>query len=105
MTNIINGLEIIQTERGKGKTTQIMQRFIDDKKSILLVINTVEQKRLIDFYRVGLTNFDISRIVTFEQYQNNKTRGCGFERIFIDNADILFQSLFREPIELITISK
>lgn len=89
----------------RGKTTKIMEEFINDPKSILIVIHHAEKARIIDFFKPAMTDQDIRRIVTLQEYQNNKTRGLGYERILIDNADILLQSMFREPIELITINK
>jgi len=87
-------MEIIMKPRCTGKTLELIQKVKDDPHGVLIVHSATEMRRLKAF-------LPIEKIDVFNPLKFQGTR----KNLYIDNADMILQSVVSRPIKAITLTK
>jgi len=99
-------MQIIETKRGKGKTTWLIRQAAKDLKdgvmSCIIAPSLSDVERIL--LRAEQLGLYILKPLTFGQIIEGKHRGTKIEKFYIDDVDRCLTSLTRVPIEIITIT-
>jgi len=96
-------MKIIVNSRCSGKTYSLLH-MVNHKNGYIVCVSRREADRVKDM--ADRNGFDINMPITFDEARNLKrVAGMGMDtKYFIDNADILLQTLISGPVEAITLS-
>lgn len=98
-------MRIIQRPRQTGKTTDMVNKILFQKNTIMLVFSSKERKRIIEEF--SLINGYVSetlktlleeKVMTMERFRNielGRSKKDGPPKIYIDNLDMFLHEMFR----------
>ena len=97
-------MEVIRTPPRQGKTTQLVNQLINDKKCVLFVPNMAAKHHIISEHRIQDRRIQ-NRILSFAHdnlnYMTETLRGLKDTKILVDDVDYLLAELFRQEVHTI----
>ena len=91
---------ILRPERG-GKTTELI-RCANGKNGYIVCMDRVESHRVMQ--RAQDIGCDINFPITFDEFLSHRYYSAGIRKFFIDNVDVLLDTISNVPIDMITMS-
>jgi hypothetical protein len=95
-------MKIIIKPRHGGKPTELI-RLADKNDGYIVCTNRMDVHRVVE--RAQSMGCSINFPITFDEFLSHQYYGKGIRKFFIDNVDILLESLSHAPIEAISISE
>lgn len=99
-------MNFIHEPRRAGKTTKLI-KLADNYNGYIVCIDRREQERVFSVSQKMKERGEIQGInfpITFSDFLNKNYAGRGCKKLFIDNADMLLQSMALCEVDTITVS-